>query len=194
MGEGEGFSHLVGQRTKSGPRNLAQCATKHACDTFKYLNRRIRECALLLTRIAARVLQSYWRLTRGLKLGAEAYVVDAGNTVMLVKNADQSRWSLPCATVRKGETLGEALEGCLKMVHGIEVKSKPKLFWIYTETDSSQCQQTGLFVVKHWERTAPSSFETEAFFRLDRLPPEIEAQTAARIGHILEGRTPPEVC
>ena len=149
---------------------------------------------MLLTRIAARVLQSYWRLTRGLKLGAEACVVDAGNRVMLVKNADQSRWSLPCATVRKGETLGEALESCLKMVHGIEVKSKPKLFWIYTETDSSRCQQTGLFVVKQWQQVSPASLETEAFFRLDGLPPEIEAETAVRISHILEGRTPSEVC
>ena len=101
---------------------------------------------------------------------------------------------MPCATVRKGETLDEALGAASRTDHGIEVKSKPKLFWIYTEEDGSRCQQTGLFVVKQWKQATPSSPITAAFFRLDGLPPEIEPQTAARISHILEGRTPSEVC
>lgn len=149
---------------------------------------------MLLARLVARMLQSYWRLTRGLKLGAEACVVDAADHVMLVKSAGQSRWSLPCGLVRNGETLGEALQRCLRTDHGIEVNSKPNLFWIYTEDNGFRFQQTGLFLVKQWQQSTPVSLETAAFFRLDGLPADIDAETAARISHILEGRAPTEVC
>lgn len=149
---------------------------------------------MLLSRLVARVLQNYWRLTRGLKLGAEACVVDAADRVMLVKSPDQNGWFLPCGIVRSGETLDDALRRCLRTEHGIEVKSKPKLFWIYTEEGGSQCQQTGLFVIEQWKQTTPSSPVTAAFFRLDGLPADIDPQTAARISHIIEGRTPSEVC
>ena len=149
---------------------------------------------MLLSRLVSRGLQGYWRLMRGLRLGAEACVVNGGGQVLLVKTGHGSDWCLPRGVVRKGETLQATLLTLLRDGYGIDVTSKPDLIWIYVEDGHAPTDQTGLFVVRQWRQTVPTSSTEAAFFSLNALPEEIAPQTAARIRRALEGRTASEVC
>jgi ADP-ribose pyrophosphatase YjhB (NUDIX family) len=144
---------------------------------------------LLLNRLVSRWLQSYWRLMRGLRLGAEACVVDGGGQVLLVRTG--RGWCLPGGVVRKGETLQAALLTLLRDSYGIDVTSTPSLHWIYADDAHAPTDQAGLFVVRQWRQTASSSSAETAFFSPNALPEEIGPQTATRIRRALEGRVPP---
>jgi ADP-ribose pyrophosphatase YjhB (NUDIX family) len=148
---------------------------------------------LLAAHLVLRVLQRYWRFTRGLTLAAAACVVDSEGKVLLVKSAGPG-WTLPGGTVREGETLWDTLERTLKADCGIAIGPSATLCWIYPEADRPGVQQTGLFLVTQWEQAQSLSPESAAYFSRDRLPAAISAETAARIGHALEGRTAAEVC
>src|SRR5690606_19046519 len=131
----------------------------------------------------------------GLTLCAEACVLDADGNVLLVRRAGSGDWSLPARGVQQGETLGEALAHCLRAECGIEIKSAPQLHWIYPNDSQSAFTQSGLYIVRQWELAVPSlPAERAAFFSPTDLPAEMARETAARIGHALEGRTAPEVC
>ena len=57
-----------------------------------------------------RGLHLYWRLSRGLTLGARGLIFDGEGRVFLVKHSYISGWHLPGGGVEKGETLMAALE------------------------------------------------------------------------------------
>lgn len=145
-----------------------------------------------LRRLVTRGLQRFWRLARGLKLGAEACVVNGGNQVLLARTG--SGWVLPHGLVRNGETLEGAIQSSLRDNYGIEVTSKPELIGIYVKDGPGSDDQTGLFIVRRWRQLAPSLPETFAFFCLNALPEEIAPQAATGIRRALEGRTSSEVC
>jgi len=149
---------------------------------------------LPLRRLVTRGLQGFWRLARGLKLGAEACVVNDDSQVLLVRAGQGSSWCLPLGIVCQGETLEGAMRGSLHDAYGIEVTSKPELIWIYVEDGHGPTDQTGLFVVRQWRQIGRPSSGTFAFFSLNALPKDIAPQTAARIRQALEGSTRSEVC
>jgi ADP-ribose pyrophosphatase YjhB (NUDIX family) len=149
----------------------------------------VREDIFLIGPLIARGFQRYWRLTRGMKLAAQACVIDADNQVLLVKSAGENGWRLPGDSVQNGEALDAALRRCLRKCCGIEVEPPAELFWIYAEGHD---QQTGLFVVRQWRRTG-SPVRELAYVPLNVLPDTVEPRIAARIRQALEGRTPSEM-
>jgi ADP-ribose pyrophosphatase YjhB (NUDIX family) len=148
---------------------------------------------LRLRHLVARAVQAYWRLRRGLSLGAEACIVDTSGRVLLVNDTRLGRWSLPATAVRQGETLEAALTRCLEDVGRIELATRPHLYWIFTERRPSPFQKTGLFVVRNWNGQIPAS-ETARFFASDVLPEKIGAASALRVKQALDDRAPAEVC
>lgn len=146
-----------------------------------------------LRHLVARAVQAYWRLRRGLRLGAEACIVDTSGRVLLVNDTQRGCWSLPATAVRQGETLEAALARCLKDVCGIESAAQPHLYWIFTERRFSPFQKTGLFVVRNWKGQIPAS-DALRFFARDVLPEKIGAAFALRVKQALDGRAVPEVC
>jgi ADP-ribose pyrophosphatase YjhB (NUDIX family) len=148
-----------------------------------------------LSRIVVRGLQSYWRLSRGTELLAQACVIDAKNKIGLVKMERGDGWRLPCSPVRTGEGLEDALRRLLADDCGIALGTRPALFWMYAgDAAAGPSRQTGLFVVRDWTRTASREEPSLAFFPADALPAALDAEDAARICQATEGRAPFEVC
>ena len=147
-----------------------------------------------LSKIVVRALQSYWRLSRGIELVAQACVLDGENKVGLVKTDHGDGWQLPRSSVRRGEGLEDALRRLLADDWGIAVVTRPTIFWLYTGDAAGPSRQTGLFVVRHWTRTAPPEETSLTFFPADALPAALDAQDAARICQASEDRAPFEVC
>jgi ADP-ribose pyrophosphatase YjhB (NUDIX family) len=148
-----------------------------------------------LSKIVVRGLQSYWRLSRGMELVAQACVIDGENRVGLVKLDQRDGWQLPRSSVRQGEGLEDALRRLLADGCGIAVVDRPALFWMYAgDAAARPSRQTGLFVVRRWTRTVSPEDMSLTFFPADALPPELDAKDAARICQASEDRAPFEVC
>jgi ADP-ribose pyrophosphatase YjhB (NUDIX family) len=148
---------------------------------------------LRLRQLVVRAIQAYWRLRRGLRLGAEACIVDSSGRVLLLNDTQRGRWSLPATAVRQGETLEAALARCLGDVCHIDLATPPHLYWIFTERRPSPFQKTGLFVVRNWNGQIAAS-ETARFFASNVLPEKIGTESALRVKQALDGRVPAEVC
>lgn len=146
----------------------------------------LREDRPLLGVFVARAFQQYWRLTRGVYLDVEACVIDEADRILLVRKAADGAWSLPASTVRNGENLETALRRLMRDVAGIEASSKPELRGFHTESPD---RQTGIYVVRNWQRlSAPPTFQT-GFFAPASLPAGVTKPAAERISRLVEGRT-----
>ena len=60
-------------------------------------------------RVITRALRHWWRLTRGLTLGAQGVVIDARSQVLLVRHGYRPGWFFPGGGVERNETLQDAL-------------------------------------------------------------------------------------
>jgi ADP-ribose pyrophosphatase YjhB (NUDIX family) len=145
----------------------------------------LKEDIFLLGPLIARAFQRYWRLARGLKLSAEACVIDEADRALMVRDGANG-WSLPKSPVHKGETLETALRRLLRDIVGIEVNSKPELSCFYADGND---RQTGLYVVRHWQRLSARTSPEIGFFALDSLREATAPKMAERIRRSTEGRT-----
>ena len=133
----------------------------------------------------------YWRLTRGLTIGAQGAVIDDNGRVLLVRHADRPDWHFPGAGVKRRETIEGALVRKLKEDLGILLVDKPEVFGIYANFQVLPSDHIVFFLVKNWQQPkvpAPSHAITEqAFFAKDTLPAEINDSTRARVREFLDG-------
>jgi ADP-ribose pyrophosphatase YjhB (NUDIX family) len=155
----------------------------------------LRETTFLIGHLVARGFQLYWRWSRGLRLTAEACIIDDAGRVLLVQGSGRPDWRLPGGRVGKGETLEGALLRHLRETFAIEVTARPELVWIYVESGQGGKQHTGLFMVRSWrQRVNAAAAPALAFFPHQQLPNGLDPESAARIRQWLKDRAPPEVC
>ena len=132
-------------------------------------------------RIVAKLLQRYWRLSRGLTLGAQAVVIDA----------DERGWRFPGGGVERGEPVETALARELDEEAGVVLKGKPELFGLYANFRIFPNDHVALFLVRNWHQTRVPQPNYEiaehGFFRRDALPADMNAATTRRIGEIFSG-------
>ncbi len=141
-----------------------------------------------------KALQRYWRLTRGLTLGAQALVLDPERRVLLVRHGYRPGWHFPGGGVEKGETIQTALTRELREEAGIALLAPPQLFGVYAHFAEFPGDHIAFFVVRHWERThlpEPNrEIREQGFFASDALPPETSPGTRRRLDEVLMGATP----
>jgi ADP-ribose pyrophosphatase YjhB (NUDIX family) len=142
-------------------------------------------------RLITQGLYRYWRLTRGLTIGAQGAVIDAEDRVLLVRHTYRPGWHFPGGGVERRETVEEALARELQEETGVLLTGSPELFGVYANFHVLPSDHVALFLVKLWQQpqVPPPSREIaeQGFFAKDALPPGINESTHARIRELLEG-------
>ncbi len=145
-----------------------------------------------LNRLMYMALRPYWRMRRGLTMGAQGVVIDGAGGVLLVRHGYRPGWHFPGGGVEWGEATVTAMGREVMEETGVVVTVPPVLHGIFTNFARFPGDHVVVFVVRGWERPtipAPSSEIAEArFFPVDGLPVDLAPGARNRIGEIFEGR------
>ena len=148
-------------------------------------------------KLVSRGLQRYWRVSRGLTLGAQGCVLDATNRVLLIRHTYRPGWHFPGGGVEKGETVEVALARELQEEAGILIDGRAKLFGLYDNNQLFPGDHIALFVVRSWRQPSvpPPNREIaeQGFFAQGKLPDNVNQPTRARIQEILGSGVPAEM-
>jgi 8-oxo-dGTP pyrophosphatase MutT (NUDIX family) len=152
---------------------------------------------LPVQKLVSRGLQRYWRVSRGLTLGAQACVLDASNRVLLIRHTYRPGWHFPGGGVEKGEPVELALIREVQEEAGVIVQGRPKLFGLYDNQRLFPGDHIALYVVRSWTQPVvpPPNREIaeQGFFAAGNLPSGLNPQTGLRIREILSSGAPAEM-
>lgn len=137
-----------------------------------------------------RILQPWWRLTRGLTLGAQGVVINAKGHVLLVRHGYRPGWHLPGGGVERGETLLKALARELEEETGVVLSAQPRLHGMFSNDANFAGDHIAVFVVREWSQPQVprpnAEIAEQGFFAPAVLPTATDAGTRRRIAEIFD--------
>jgi 8-oxo-dGTP pyrophosphatase MutT (NUDIX family) len=141
-----------------------------------------------------RAFHLYWRMARGMTLGARGVVLDGDNKVFLVRHSYVAGWHLPGGGVEVGETFLEALRRELSEEGRIELTGDPVLHGLFFNGHVSRRDHVAVYVVRQFRQDRlpePNHEIVECgFYAAGALPPETTRGTRLRIAEVLDGAVP----
>ena len=142
-------------------------------------------------RFIVKALRPWWRLTRGLTLGAQGVVIDGQSRVLLVRHGYRPGWFFPGGGVERGESVETALARELAEETGVTLTAPAKLHGIFSNGEKFPGDHIVLFTVRDWDQpqTPPANMEIaeQGFFSVEDLPRGTDAGTRRRLAEIFDG-------
>ncbi len=146
---------------------------------------------MLFNSLLNKALQRYWRISRGMTLGAQGLVLGKDGRILLVRHTYRPGWHFPGGGVERHETAEQALARELKEEAGVIVSGPAELFGLYANFRAFPSDHVALFVVRHWDQPhiprPNNEIAAQAFFRRDALPPDLGQGAHRRILEVLDG-------
>ena len=140
------------------------------------------------SRAITAVLRPFWRLRRGLTLGAQGVVIDKDGRVLLVRHSYRTGWFFPGGGVEWGETIETALARELAEEVGVRLTGAPVLHGVFSNFANFRGDHIAVFLVRQWERDGDYRKRGEiaetAMVAPDALPEPIDPGTQNRIAEI----------
>lgn len=144
------------------------------------------------TKLVTKLLQRYWRLSRGLTLGAQAALIDSESRILLIRHTYRPGWHFPGGGVERGETIEQALDRELDEEAGVALTQPPELFGIYSNAAVFPNDHVALFIARSWRQSRVPKPNHEiaehGLFALAELPPDVSPGTARRLDEIFAGK------
>jgi ADP-ribose pyrophosphatase YjhB (NUDIX family) len=136
-------------------------------------------------------MMPYWRLTRGMTLGAQGVIVGPQNQVLLVRHSYRPGWHFPGGGVEWRETIETALARELMEEAGVAVKPPVTLHGVFANFEASPSDHVALYLVREWEQPeAPRrnhEIIEQRFFTIDALPETASGAVRRRVAEIFYG-------
>jgi ADP-ribose pyrophosphatase YjhB (NUDIX family) len=142
--------------------------------------------------IVRNVIFPYWRMTRGMTLGAQGIVLD-GDSVLLIRHGYRPGWHFPGGGVDWGETAEAAMRREVFEEVGVIVEAAA---WhgFFANFATAPCDHIAVFVVRKWRQPAVPAptreIAEQRFFPLDGLPEDIAGGARRRLSEITTGSPP----
>ena len=138
-----------------------------------------------------RMLQPFWRMRRGMTLGAQGVVIDENDQVLLVRHSYRPGWWFPGGGVEWGETLEDALVRELEEEVGVRLDGPPDLHGVFSNDANFPGDHIAVYVVRRWTRQGAyrqvGEIAETGMFAPGDVPRGINPGTRRRLGEIFDG-------
>jgi 8-oxo-dGTP pyrophosphatase MutT (NUDIX family) len=133
----------------------------------------------------------WWRLTRGMTMGAQAMVIDEADRVLLVRHGYRPGWHFPGGGVEHNEAAIDAMVRELEEETGVVVSGQADLHGLFTNFSVFAGDHIALYVVRDWHqpKIPPANREIaeQRFFALSELPADTVLGARNRIAEVFHG-------
>ena len=138
------------------------------------------------------LLRPFWRMTRGLTMGAQGVVIDEQDRVLLVRHGYRPGWHFPGGGVEWNESLALALERELYEEAGVELIGPAILHGVFTNFITFKGDHIGVFIVREWRQDKIPEPNAEiqeiGFFAIDDLPDQTVQGVKNRLAEIFKNQ------